>query len=169
MYFLIFRAIFWSCGVFPVPWLHFTYLIGSVTSRLRSCIQKINIHLHNIKPVTFPSWASLMACPVDVVLRRLFPPNVLRPLIRLARPPAPWAGPPGTGPPATPGVPGPTVRPSSSVTKNVDHILRKYKTTKEAEQGPVCGLTRFGLFFNSRLRVEQKQRKWLVRNWKKNY
>lgn len=78
---------------------------------------------HTHCPVTFPSWASLMACPADVVRRRLFPPNVLRPLIRLVRPTGPWGAPPGAGPATVPGAWGPTVRPSSSVTKKVDHIL----------------------------------------------
>lgn len=99
------------------------WLIGSISSGVRSYRLKENTHWHDINPVTFPSWASLMAFPVDVVLRRLFPPNVLRPDIRLVRPTGPWAGPPGGGPPTDAAAAGPTVRPSSSVTKKVDHML----------------------------------------------
>lgn len=84
---------------------------------------------------TFPSWASLMLGPVDVVRRRLFPPNVLRPLIRLARPVAPWAAPPGAAAPTVPVAAGTTVRPSSSVTKKVDHMSCKTENNQDGWVG----------------------------------
>lgn len=87
--------------------------------------------------LTFPSWASLIVCPVDVVRRRLFPPNVLRPLIRLARPPAPWAAPPGDPAAIAPGAAALTMWPSSSVTKKVDHMLQgeEERGTKTTQTG----------------------------------
>lgn len=113
------------------------WLIGSISSGVRSYRLKENTHWHDINPVTFPSWASLMAFPVDVVLRRLFPPNVLRPDIRLVRPTGPWAGPPGGGPPTDAAAAGPTVRPSSSVTKKVDHML--WRDGKQLRQSSEFG------------------------------
>lgn len=80
-----------------------------------------------------------MVFPVDVCLRRLFPPNVARPLIRLASPPAPWEGPPGPPAAIVPVAAGLTMWPSSSVTKKVDHMLREEqrKNTKTTQTGSV--------------------------------
>lgn len=139
------------------------WLIGSISSGVRSYRLKENTHWHDINPVTFPSWASLMAFPVDVVLRRLFPPNVLRPDIRLVRPTGPWAGPPGGGPPTDAAAAGPTVRPSSSVTKKVDHMLwwdgKQLRQKLEVELVSSFSLDGDG---NKNWKQERKQRKTVV-------
>lgn len=117
------------------------------------------------KTPTFPSWASLIVFPVDVVLRRLLPPNVLRPLIRLASPPAPWAGPPAGPAAIAPVAAGLTMWPSSSVTKKVDHMLpeEQKKRTQTTQTGSIstAELPLIGPF--SRRQVDAIQKEILTR------